>query len=135
MSEPDKAVACFQSVLADAYALRQLGQFEAAWLRLEQITHFIDRSNPQTLTLRVQLCANLGLWEMGLDFLPALAGAEDETHRLTCAEFLHGYARHLTATDDLDRALLALEQALALWPAIRIELVEDETLAPLWWRR
>jgi hypothetical protein len=61
-----------------------------------------------------------------------LATADDETHRITCAEFLHAYARHLIAVGDVEKAKEAVGGAVKLWQPIRVEIIEDEALASLW---
>jgi hypothetical protein len=92
----------------------------------------IDRVEPETLALRLQLCADLERWEMGESILSVLATAADETHRITCAEFLHAYARHLAAAGEVEKAKEAVGGAVKLWLPIRMEIVADEALAELW---
>jgi hypothetical protein len=69
---------------------------------------------------------------MGESILGVLATADDETHRITCAEFLHAYARHLVATRDAEKAKEAVGGAVKLWLPIRVEIIEDGALAELW---
>ena len=92
----------------------------------------IDRVMPETLALRLQLCTDLERWEMGENILGVLATADDETHRITCAEWLHCYARHLVNTGEVEMAKQAVGEAVKLWQPIRVEVVEDDTLAVLW---
>ena len=82
---------------------------------------------PEVLALRLQLCADLAKWEMGV-----LATADDETHKITCAEFLHAYARHLFAAGDVEKAKQAVGHAVELWQPIRLEIVEDDALSAIW---
>jgi hypothetical protein len=88
---------------------------------------------PETLALRLQLCVDLGKWEMGESILGVLACAEDGTHRITCAEWLHCFARHLVATGDLEKkAKKTVGHAVELWQSLRVEIVADDALAELW---
>jgi hypothetical protein len=128
---PDNPDPGFHSILADAHQMRQHGRYANAWGRLEELEP-IDRVEPETLALRLQLCADLGRWEMGESILGALATAADEIHRITCAEFLHAYARHLIAAGDTEKAKEAVGGAVKLWQPIRMEIIEDDALAALW---
>ena len=87
---------------------------------------------PETLALRLQFCVDLRKWEMGENILGVLATADDEAHCITCAEFLHAYARHLVAAGDIEKAQQAVAHAVELWQPIRVEIVEDDALAELW---
>jgi hypothetical protein len=128
---PDNPDPEFQSILTDAHQMRQHGHYANAWGRLEELEP-IDRVEPETLALRLQLCADLERWEMGESILGVLATAEDETHRITCSEFLHAYARHLLTAGDTEKAKGAVGGAVKLWQPIRVEIVEDDALAVLW---
>lgn len=92
----------------------------------------IDKVEPETLALLLQLCADLERWEMGENILGVLATADDETHRVTCAEWLHCFARHLVAAGDLEKAKQSVGHAVELWQPIRVELIEDDALAAIW---
>ena len=46
----------FQSILGDAYLLRSHRRFEDAWHKLDDLRP-IDRTEPETLALRLLLCA------------------------------------------------------------------------------
>jgi hypothetical protein len=128
---PDNPGPNFQSILTDAHQMRQHGRYANAWGRLDELEP-IDRVEPETLALRLQLCADLGRWEMGESILGVLATADDEPRRITCAEFLHAYARHLIAVGDVEKAKEAVGGAVKLWLPIRMEIVADEALAELW---
>ena len=56
-------------------ATDQNGRYEQSWERLEDLEP-IDRVMPETLALRLQLCVDLGKWEMGESILgcPRLTG-------------------------------------------------------------
>ena len=69
---------------------------------------------------------------MGENILGVLATTDDETHRITCAEFLHAYARHLVSAGDVEKAKQTVRHAVELWQPIRVEIVEDDGLAALW---
>jgi hypothetical protein len=73
-----------------------------------------------------------GCWEIGQAGLEVLACANDETHKITCAEFLHAYATHLWASGDRDKTLQAVGEAVKLWQPIRRTMIDDDTLAELW---
>ena len=60
-----------------------------------------------------------------------LATAADETHKITCAEFLHAYARHLVSAGDVEKAKQTVRHAVELWQPIRVEIVADNALAVL----
>jgi hypothetical protein len=87
---------------------------------------------PETLALPLQLCADLRKWEMGENILGVLACADDETHRITCAEWLPCFARHLVATGDLVKAKQAVGHAVELWQPIRVEILAVDALAAIW---
>ena len=131
MQEPDYSDPNFQAIISEGHFLRQHGRYEQSWERLEDLEP-IDRVMPETLALRLQLCADLGKWELGESILGVLACADDETHRITCAEWLHCFARHLVATGDVEKAKQAVAHAVELWQPIRVEIVEDDGLAELW---
>jgi hypothetical protein len=121
----------FQSILSDAHQLRQYGRYVQSWERLEDLEP-IDRVMPETLALRLQLCADLERWEMGQNILGVLATADDEMHLITCAEWLHCYARHLVASGYVEKAKEAVGHAVELWEPIRVEIVEDDDLSAVW---
>jgi hypothetical protein len=129
---PDNPDPGFQSILTDAHQMRQRGLYVDAWGRLEELEPPLNRVEPETLALRLQLCADLGRWEMGESILSVLAIADDETHRITCAEFLHAYARQLIAAGDVEKAKQAVGGAVKLWQPIRVEIIEDDALVSLW---
>jgi hypothetical protein len=106
MHEPDYSDPNFQAIISEGHFLRQNGRYEQSWQRLEDLEDLepIDRVMPETLALRLQLCVDLGKWEMGENILGVLATADDETHKITCAEFLHSYARHLVAAGEICKA-------------------------------
>ena len=110
------------------------GRYERSWERLEDLEP-IDRVMPETLALRLQLCVDLRKCEMGESILGVLACADDETHKITCADFLHAYARHLVAAGDLEKAKQAVKHAVELSSCgcrSGVEIVEDDALAVLW---
>jgi hypothetical protein len=121
----------FQAIISEGHFLRQNGRYEQSWQCLEDLEP-IARVMPETLALRLQLCGDLGKWEMGENILGVLATADDETHKITCAEFLHAYARHLVGADDLEKAKQAVGDAVKLWQPIRVEILADDALAELW---
>ena len=132
MQEPDYSDPNFHAIISDAHQLRRNGVYVDAWARLEDLEP-IDRVMPETLALRLQLCADLGKWDLGENVLGLLlVTADDETHRITCAEFLHAYARHLVAAGDIEKAKQAVKHAVELWQPIRVEIVEDDGLVELW---
>lgn len=110
----------YQSILSDAHQLRQYGRYVQSWERLEDLEP-IDRVMPETLALRLQLCADLGKWAMGENILGVLATAADETHKITCAEWLHCFARHLVATGEICKAKQAVKHVVELWQPIWFE--------------
>jgi len=69
---------------------------------------------------------------MGENIIGVLACADDETHRITSAEFLHAHARHLVAAGDAEKAKQAIGHAVELWQPIRVEMIVDDALAVLW---
>ena len=54
-----------------------------------------------------------------------------ETHKVTCAEYLHAYTRHLWAAGDREKAL-QVGEAVKLWQPIRATMILDDELAELW---
>jgi hypothetical protein len=128
---PDNPDPGFQSILTDATRCASVAATRTpggVW----RIWSTIDRVEPETLALRLQLCADLERWEMGESILSVLAIADDETHRITCAEFLHAYVRQLIAVGNVEKAKEAVGGAVKLWQPIRVEIIEDEALASLW---
>ncbi len=87
----------FQRIFGEAHELRKQRKFTDAWWRLEDLEP-IDRAEPEVLALRLQLCADLGHWELGCSLSAVLRFAYDESHKITCAEFHHAYARVLVDT-------------------------------------
>jgi len=81
--------------------------------------------------MRLQLCTDLERWKIGENVLSVLAGADDETHKITCAEFLHAYTRHLWANGDREKALQAVGEAVKLWQPIRATIILDDALEGL----
>ena len=75
---------------------------------------------------------DLAHWDIGQNVLSVLACAEDETHRITCAEYLHAYTRHLWAAGDREKALQAVGEAVKLWQPIRSTIILDDELEGLW---
>jgi hypothetical protein len=55
--------------------MRQRGRYADAWGRLEDL-EYIDRVEPETLALRLQLCADLERWEMGESILGILTPSD-----------------------------------------------------------
>ena len=125
MNRSEDTGSSFQIIISDAHLLRQQGALLDAWERLEDLKP-IDRAEPETLALRLQLCADLERWELGENILGVLAYAVDETHKITCAEFLHVYARRLVSDGEIGKAKAAVKHAFELWQPIRVELIDDD---------
>jgi len=111
--------------------MRQNRKFTDAWWRLEDLPP-IDRAEPEVIALRLQLCADLGHWELGCSLSAVLRFAYDESHKITGAEFHHAYARVLVDTGEIDKAKEQIKEAVALWLTIRLEIIENALLKPLW---
>ena len=55
--------------------------------------------------------------------------AFDESH---CAEFHHAYARVLVDIGEIEKAKEQIRKAVELWLPIRLEIMQDALLKPLW---
>ncbi len=84
------------------------------------------------IALRLQLCADLGHWELGCSLSATLRYAYDESHKITCAEFHHAYARVLVDIGEIDKAKEQVKEAVELWLPIRLEVLQDALLKALW---
>jgi len=81
--------------------------------------------------LRLTLCGDLGHWEIGCSLSGKLRYAFDESHRITCAEFHHAYARVLVDIAEIEKAKEQVKEAVELWLPIRLEIIQDALLKPL----
>jgi len=84
------------------------------------------------IALRLQLCADLAHRECGCSLSAVLRFAYDESHKITCAGFHHAYARVLVDTGEIEKAKEKIREAVELWLPIRLEIIQDALLKPLW---
>lgn len=114
--------------IATGYA--DLGMWLDAWESIEDAPED-QRASPDALRLRLRCCVGTENWELGEHLARLLAeGAEED--RQAAARYYHALARQEMAEGNPDFAKEAIRKAVAAWPEIRIEILDDPTLEAAW---
>ena len=116
--------------LARCESLYRAGRYSDA---LTEINAFpeLDRVEPPVVAMETRLCLAAGVWKRGINRAYIVEFADGDEYKITAAEFFAAYAGHLCETGQVERAKFYILEAAKVFPAIRMQMLEDPRLAPI----
>lgn len=114
--------------VASGYA--DLSMWEECWQAIEELEE--GRLEPEVMMLRLRVCVALEWWEMGENVAGFLASSERGKAKRSAAEYFHRRAQLMCRSGKIEAARREVARAVAAWRDVRLEILEDDSLALIW---
>ena len=91
----------------------------------------LERVEPPVVAMEARLCMMAGEWQRGIKRAYLVEFADGDEYKLAAAEFFAAYAGHLCGTDQIERGKFYVLEATKVFPGVRLQMLEDPALAPI----
>ena len=115
----------------EAKRLAGLGLFVDSWEVLEGLPP-AEWSGPAVRVVRLDICKELGCWELGQDVARGISPWDTLCHREAAGKFHLVHAIELCLSGDVAGARAAVRALTTVWPDGRAEALDSDALTVIW---